>query len=296
RRGPGPGLWGDGQRDAPRRRCQRDRSRRSRLPPGRLPQPAVTDPRRPGSADRGGERPVPKDLRGLRRLRDRGTARRRPGAPRRGTARRRPLLRVLGGVGDLLPAPRRRAHHLLPDRLPGAELRPPGVARAGPRPLAAPPLRLLRQLHPGRLPRPDRRPRPHRPRRAGRSPAGPPLRAAARRLWRDGAGDRRGGAMSEAEVTVIYWRDIPAQVMAGKGRRARRLPLPDRFQEAIDRAATRVGVIGADDYTAEYRKVTVPGPDPEVVADQLDADFPDVVLEELVRNGGWLPTRGADDD
>ena len=102
--------------------------------------------------------------------------------------------------------------------------------------------------------------------------------------------------MSEAEVTVIYWRDIPAQVMAGKGRRARRIPLPDRFQEAIDRAAPRVGVIGADDYTAEYRKVTVPGPDPEVVADQLDADFPDVVLEELVRNGGWLPTRGADDD
>ena len=28
-----------------------------------------------------------------------------------------------------------------------------------------------------------------------------------------------------------------------------------------------MGVIGADDYTAEYRKVTVPGPDPEVVAD-----------------------------
>src|SRR5690606_3551865 len=117
-------------------------------------------------------------------------------------------------------------------------------------------------FHPGRLPRPDRRPRSHRPRRGGRPPAGPPLRAAARRLWRDGAGDRRGGAMSEAEVTVIYWRDIPAQVMAGKGRRARRIPLPDRFQEAIDRAAARVGVIGADDYTAEYRKVTVPGPDP----------------------------------
>ncbi|HLU52977.1 MAG TPA: virulence factor [Acidimicrobiia bacterium] len=101
--------------------------------------------------------------------------------------------------------------------------------------------------------------------------------------------------MSDGEVTVIYWRDIPAQVMAGKGRNARRIPLPDRFQAAIDRAATRVGVIGADEYTAEYRKVTVPGPDPEVVADQLDADFPDVVLDGMIRNGGWHPTEDSDD-
>ena len=31
-------------------------------------------------------------------------------------------------------------------------------------------------------------------------------------------------------VTVVYWRDIPAQVLAGKGRTAIRHPLPDRFQ------------------------------------------------------------------
>lgn len=96
--------------------------------------------------------------------------------------------------------------------------------------------------------------------------------------------------MSDDGTTVIYWRDIPAQVIAGRGRNARRVEMPERFQEAIDRAATRVGVIGADDYTAEYRKVTVVGPDPEVVADQLDADFPDTVLEEMIRTGGWLPT------
>lgn len=87
-------------------------------------------------------------------------------------------------------------------------------------------------------------------------------------------------------VTVVYWRDIPAQVLAGQGRTAIRHALPDRFQEAIDRAATRAGVIGSDEYMAEWHKVAVENDDPRAVADQLDADHPDVVLEELVRNAG----------
>lgn len=88
------------------------------------------------------------------------------------------------------------------------------------------------------------------------------------------------------DVTVVYWRDIPAQVIAGQGRDARRAMLPERFQEAIDRAATRAGLIGSDEYMAEWRKVVVEGSDPQIVADQLDADHPDILLEELVRNYG----------
>ncbi|WP_411278260.1 virulence factor, partial [Gaiella sp.] len=37
-----------------------------------------------------------------------------------------------------------------------------------------------------------------------------------------------------AELTIISWRDIPAQVTAGKGRGASRAQLSERFQEAID--------------------------------------------------------------
>lgn len=88
------------------------------------------------------------------------------------------------------------------------------------------------------------------------------------------------------QVTVIYWRDIPAQVISGHGRDAIRANLPERFQDAIDRAAGRAGLTGADDYTAQLHKLTTPGPSPQVVADQLDADYPDTVLEQLVRNGG----------
>ena len=94
-------------------------------------------------------------------------------------------------------------------------------------------------------------------------------------------------------VTVVYWRDIPAQVMAGQGRGAARIMLDERFQEAIDRAATRAGLIGSDEYMAEWRKVTVEAPDPQVVADQLDAAHPDTLLEELIRNyGRRSPTEG----
>ncbi len=87
-------------------------------------------------------------------------------------------------------------------------------------------------------------------------------------------------------VTVIYWRDIPSQVVAGQGRAATRILLPERFQEAIDRAATRAGRTDSDDYMAEWHKVTVELDDPVTVADQLDADHPAPRLEEMVRIGG----------
>lgn len=87
------------------------------------------------------------------------------------------------------------------------------------------------------------------------------------------------------ELTVVYWRDIPAQVMAGKGRTAVRRALPDRFQDAIDRAATRAGLIGSDEYTSEWRKEPTTGPI-EDVAGRLEANHPQEVLEAMVRNGG----------
>ena len=33
------------------------------------------------------------------------------------------------------------------------------------------------------------------------------------------------------DVTVVYWRDIPAQVIVGKGRRGAKRQLPERFAE-----------------------------------------------------------------
>ena len=69
------------------------------------------------------------------------------------------------------------------------------------------------------------------------------------------------------ELTVIYWRDIPAQVTATDGPAAVRVALPDRFQEAIDDAAMAAGLVDSDDYLAEWRKA-----DPIPVSDDLEAE------------------------
>ncbi len=56
-------------------------------------------------------------------------------------------------------------------------------------------------------------------------------------------------------LTIVYWRDIPAQVIVGKGRGAAKAPLPERFEQAIDRCAMKIGAKGDDAYMAEWRKV-----------------------------------------
>ncbi|MEX3315427.1 virulence factor [Sulfitobacter sp. PS-8MA] len=94
-------------------------------------------------------------------------------------------------------------------------------------------------------------------------------------------------------VTIVYWRDIPAQVIVGKGRRGTKRPLPERFEQAIDRAAMKTGAAGTDDYLAEWRKadpVEIDGA-PEAVADaevaRIDAEYDRERLKQLIGNNGW---------
>jgi hypothetical protein len=93
------------------------------------------------------------------------------------------------------------------------------------------------------------------------------------------------------ELTVISWRSIPAQVTAGKGRSAARAQLSERFQEAIDAAAMRAGLIGSDSYLEEWRRdARACGDDLEAevaaTAAQLEQDYTDERLERLVRSNG----------
>ena len=93
------------------------------------------------------------------------------------------------------------------------------------------------------------------------------------------------------ELTVIWWRDIPAQVTAKEGRARAARELPPRFQEAIDGAAMRAGLIGTDAYLEEWRREPRPcgdDLDAEVAqeAERLEAAYTDDVLERLVRASG----------
>ena len=97
--------------------------------------------------------------------------------------------------------------------------------------------------------------------------------------------------MGSAELTVIWWRDIPAQVIAKRGRESAKVPLSERFQEAIDMAATRVGLIGTDEYLDQWRRETRPCDDDletqaQAEAHRLEQAYGDSLLESLVRGGG----------
>ena len=94
------------------------------------------------------------------------------------------------------------------------------------------------------------------------------------------------------DVTIVYWRDIPAQVIVGKGRRGAKRQLTERFEQAIDAAAMRVGARDTDAYLAEWRKaapVAIEG-DPEEIADaeatRLETEYDKDRLIALVRNEG----------
>ncbi|MBT9383259.1 virulence factor [Pseudooceanicola sp. CBS1P-1] len=95
------------------------------------------------------------------------------------------------------------------------------------------------------------------------------------------------------DVTIVYWRDIPAQVIVGKGRRAAKAVLPERFEQAIDRAAMKVGASDTDAYLAEWRKAApfpVEGDPQEVANDQiarLDREYDQEKIKELIANDGW---------
>ena len=94
-----------------------------------------------------------------------------------------------------------------------------------------------------------------------------------------------------ASLTVIYWRDIPAQVTARDSDQTHKIVLAPRFQVAIDRAAMNAGKAGFDDYIGEWRRESEPCSDDLEAeatgrARQLDSDFTREVLGGLAANGG----------
>ncbi|MHA7886566.1 MULTISPECIES: virulence factor [Roseicyclus] len=94
-------------------------------------------------------------------------------------------------------------------------------------------------------------------------------------------------------VTHVFWRDIPAQVIVGKGRRGSKAVLPERFEQAIDRCAMKIGAKDEDAYLAEWRRVDageIEG-DPDAIAAaeaaRLDADYDTDRIKRLIEADGF---------
>jgi hypothetical protein len=97
-----------------------------------------------------------------------------------------------------------------------------------------------------------------------------------------------------ARLITVYWRDIPAQVIAKAGRQSVKVQLADRFQEAIDRAAMRAGKGGSEAYLEEWRRETTEcADDLEVAAREhaarLEASIDDERLQSMIRARGRHP-------
>lgn len=100
-----------------------------------------------------------------------------------------------------------------------------------------------------------------------------------------------------AQITTLYWRDIPAQVIAEKGRGRKReqakIELHRRFALAIDEAAMRGDAASTDDYLADWRKGEPVECSDELedeaqkLAAQLEEDYPSSRVKKLVENGGF---------
>ena len=96
-----------------------------------------------------------------------------------------------------------------------------------------------------------------------------------------------------ASVQILYWRDIPAQVIAKAGRKNAKRQLEERFEKAIDMAAMRSGASGTDDYLADWRKGEPAecGADLEAEANRLvndlEATYDAARLRSLIEAGGY---------
>jgi len=92
---------------------------------------------------------------------------------------------------------------------------------------------------------------------------------------------------------LVYWRDIPAQVIVQRGRRREKIQLSSRFLQAIDRAAMRAGKGSSDAYLSEWRRESTTLETTEDLltlaqsaASEFESKFSDQRLHELIRSHG----------
>ncbi len=104
-----------------------------------------------------------------------------------------------------------------------------------------------------------------------------------------------------AKLTTVYWREIPAQVIAKQGRASVKIPLSERFHHAIDRAAMRAGKGGSEAYLEEWRREVVNCTSDlqtaaESRAEQLEDSYSDEMLKTMIRAKGFAEVSAAGEE
>jgi hypothetical protein len=90
------------------------------------------------------------------------------------------------------------------------------------------------------------------------------------------------------EYQVTSWRELPSLVVARDGDQVVKVPLPQRFQEAIDEAAMRLGETSSEAYLDGWRRsewTEAAGAPAEVaagVAADLEEQWPAQAVTDLL--------------
>ena len=98
--------------------------------------------------------------------------------------------------------------------------------------------------------------------------------------------------MPSHQVVYIFWRVIPAQFIVGKGRQAKKVKLPDRFEKAIDKCAMKLNFTDTDSYLKEWRKTSpiyCEGSLEDIIEmenKRFDVAYNNNKLNKLIENGG----------
>jgi hypothetical protein len=92
------------------------------------------------------------------------------------------------------------------------------------------------------------------------------------------------------EYQITYWQDIPSMIVFKSESETTKSILANRFQEAIDEAAMRIGAVDSDAYLAGWKKgdwIKQEGILAEVsekIVSELEEKYPQEKLLEILAN------------
>jgi hypothetical protein len=98
------------------------------------------------------------------------------------------------------------------------------------------------------------------------------------------------------EYQITSWRELPSLVVARMGEQVAKVPLPQRFQEAIDEAAMRLGETSSEAYLDGWQRspwepgAGAPAHVAAQVVEQLEERWPERAVTEFLDGLGPAAT------
>jgi hypothetical protein len=96
-----------------------------------------------------------------------------------------------------------------------------------------------------------------------------------------------------AKSIILYWRDIPSQIIVKKGKETAKRMLSNRFQKAIDIAAMRSQSHTSNDYLAEWHRGRPKecgndiNTEADVALSLVEFDYNEERLTAITKLNGW---------